>query len=153
MKTKPFYIIAIFAILLLSCGQNDKPSISNDALRVEKLDESTYEIINLKTTPVVSNYYVLIKFSDKSKERVNEFLEKFRRQYCVNKCNISIYDTKDILPLINKYPLDKQEYIQIAEHLIASTSFDSPDVVLWYPYQDSQYEEYGGKNWKKEHFK
>ena len=153
MKTKPFYIIAIFAILLLSCGRNDKPSISNDALRVEKLDESTYEIINLKTTTVVSNYYVLIKFSDKRQERVKKFIEKFRRQYCVNNCNINIYDTKDVLPLTNKYPLEKQEYIQLADHFIASTSFDSPDVVLWYPYQDSQYEEYGGKNWKKEHSK
>lgn len=64
-------------------------------------------------------------------------------------CNVVIYDTKLIEPLIDVYPLDKKQYLEMADHLISFSTFDAVEVKSWYPFQDFQYKEYGGKNWKK----
>jgi hypothetical protein len=55
--------------------------------------------------------------------------------------------------LIDSYPLVKNDYLKMADHFVASSSFDAPNSIMWYPFQDIQYKEYGGKNWKKEPIK
>lgn len=118
-----------------------------------KLDTSLYEIIRTPYTPTVQNFEVLIKFNEFNQESIKKFIEKFRKEYCTNKCNISIYDSKEIIDLIDKKPLEGDDYIKVADHFIAMSTFDSPDYLWWYPFQDTLYKEYGGKNWKKEKIK
>ena len=120
---------------------------------LEKLDHSSYEILKTEHNAAVENFHVLIKFSDFDKDKIFDFIAKFRNENCTRNCNIMVYDTKSILPLIDKYPLQGKEYIELADHFVAMSSFDAPDLKSWYPYQDFQYKEYGGKNWKKEEIK
>lgn len=115
----------------------------------EKLDTSTFEILLTKHNATVDNFYVLIKFKDFDEKKIRTFISKFRKEYATQNANINLYDSKKIEPLINKYPLEKVEYLEVADHFVALTTFDLPEVVMWYPFQDLQYKYYGGKNWKK----
>jgi hypothetical protein len=117
---------------------------------LEKLDPNSYEILNTEHNVAVMNFHVLIKFSDFDKDKIFDLVKKFRNENCARNCNIMVYDTKSILSLIGKYPLQGKEYIELADHFVAMSSFDAPNSKSWYPYQDFQYKEYGGKNWKKE---
>lgn len=61
-------------------------------------------------------------------------------------CNIYIYDTLDLMDIIDKYPLSNEEYLKVADHLIYSYDFYGSG--QYYPLQDIKYKELGGKNWK-----
>lgn len=126
---------------------------SNGAQITEALDKNSYEIIKKVEKKVVTNYYVLIKIENFNEEIVNDFVVKFRREYCSTSSNVNVYDTKSISDLIERYPLEGKEYIKVADHFVAQSSFDSPETILWYPFQDSKYKENGGNNWKKEKIK
>jgi hypothetical protein len=126
-------------------GKESKP--------IEKLDPKTFEIIKTSHNATVENYHVLLLTKDLSKESVREFIIKFRNENCKRKCNVYVYDTNTIIPLIDLYPLVKNDYLKMADHFVASSSFDAPNSIMWYPFQDFQYKEYGGKNWKKEPIK
>jgi hypothetical protein len=54
---------------------------------------------------------------------------------------------------MTKYPLSDSEYLRIADQFIAESTFDAPNSVWMYPYQDIKYKELGGKNWKREPIK
>ena len=120
---------------------------------LEKLDPNSYEIIKTEHNASVENYHVLINFSDFDKDKIYDFVKKFRHENCTRDCNVMVYDTKSILPLIDKYPLQRKEYIEFADHFVAMSTFDAPNLKSWYPFQDFRYKEYGGKNWKKEELK
>lgn len=130
-----------------------KKSKNNGQAKLEKLEKSVYEIINTKQNPTVKNYYVLIKYSAFDKDKIREFIEKFRSEFCSNSSNVYVYDTKSISTLIDKYPLEGREYILVADHFVAMSSFDTPETIWWYPFQDIKYKELGGKKWKKEPIK
>lgn len=49
---------------------------------------------------------------------------------------------------MTKYPLRGEEYIKVADVFVYSLAFDG--TYSFYPFQDIQYKEFGGKNWKKE---
>jgi hypothetical protein len=125
----------------------------DDNKLLEKLDPETYEIIKTDHKSTVHNYHLLIKYPNFDKEYIFDFIAKFRNEYCTKNCNIMVYDTKSILHLIDKYPLEGKEYIELADHFVAMSSFDAPKLKSWYPYQDFQYRDYGGKNWKTEPIK
>lgn len=72
----------------------------------QKLDTGSYEIIGTNHAPTVQNFYVLIKFKDLSEQNLQSFIDKFRREFCFGNCNIDLYDTKSVLSLIDKYPLE-----------------------------------------------
>ena len=72
------------------------------------------------------------------------------KNFSTKDCNINLFDDKSVSSLIDKYPLSNSEYIKVADHFIALSSFETPNSFSWYPYQDFQYKEFGGKNWKKE---
>jgi hypothetical protein len=113
------------------------------------LDPSEYEIIKTRHNSAVQNFHVLITKKSFDKDYLNEFSERFRKKHCTMNCNLNIYDTKSIEPLIGVYPLDKKQYLEFADHLLSISTFDAVEVKDWYPYQDFKYKEYGGKNWKK----
>ena len=117
------------------------------------LDKNDYEIIKANNNSAVNNFHVLIKYKTFDEVKIFSFIEIFRNMYCKNSSNVYIYDSKSIINLIDKYPLSKNEYISLADHFVAMSSFDAPLVRSWYPYQDFQYKQYGGKNWKKKPLK
>jgi hypothetical protein len=149
---------------IVSCGQNqteeEKPTTMVEqtintpkvVVNPKKLDPNAFEIIKTENKPLVDNYYLLLKMENIDEASLNEFVISFSAERCTKDCNINLFDTKSIKKYIGKYPLDKSEYIEYADHFVASSSFDSP--MIWmYPYQDIKYKNLGGKNWKKEPIK
>lgn len=128
---------------------------------IEKGDESSakvdlsklkYETILTTENNVSKNYHILLDISDLTKEDIKSFVYQFREKNC-SSCTINIYDSKTIKDLIEKYPLKGAEYIKFADHFVASSTFDAPKLVSFYPFQDIQYKEYGGKNLKEDKMK
>jgi hypothetical protein len=118
--------------------------------KIERLDPATFEVFFEKHYSNIENCHIYILQPDMDKDKARAFCKSFIKYNCKGNCNISIYDSKDIKNLLGVYPLKGDDYIELADHFIAQSSSDSPESVWWYPYQDIQYKEYGGKNWKKE---
>jgi hypothetical protein len=126
---------------------------SSNETKTENLDSKDYEIIKTNHNSLVQNFHVMIKQKGFDKESVFLFVKRFRQEHCTMNCNVNVYDSKSILPIIDKYPLEGKEYLNLADHFISMSTFDAVDIKSWYPFQDFQYKEYGGKNWKKEPIK
>ncbi|MEN2436603.1 hypothetical protein AAH994_14395 [Weeksellaceae bacterium A-14] len=116
------------------------------------LSKLKYEIIKTSENNVSKNYNIYLEIKNLSKDEIISFIKQFREKNC-NSCTISIFDNKSIKNLIDKYPLNKNEYLKFADHFVAWSTFDSPKSVSFYPFQDSKYTEYGGKNFKEEKMK
>lgn len=127
---------------ILSKEDEDKQAIG-------KLDQNDYEILKVKHNSAVENFHVLLKKPSFDKSFVHQFIKQFREENCTMDCNVYVYDSKSILPLVDVYPIKGKEYVKLADHFISMSTFDAPAVRYWYPYQDIQYKKYGGKNWKK----
>ena len=121
----------------------------NKRIIKNKLDPKNYEILRTNHFPVVENFDVLYK-GKIDKESLEHFLNNFQENHATKDCNISLIDDKSVLPLIDKNNLSDIEYIKLADHFIVSSFFGTTSDLSWYPCQDFQYEERGGKNWKKE---
>ena len=118
-----------------------------------KLDPIEYKIMKTAHKPGVQNFHVYLKHPNFDKNYVYEFIKQFRIENCTMNCNVYVYDTNAILPLVDMYPLERKDYIKLADHFVSMSTFDATEVRDWYPYQDFKYKEYGGKNWKKEPIK
>ena len=125
----------------------------NKRIIQKKLDPQIYEILSINHYPKAENFNVFYKGQKIDDESLNYFFDSFRENFATKDCNINLFDDKSIISLIDKYPLSKSEYIKVADHFVALSSFEMPNEISWYPYQDFQYKEYGGKNWKKEKIK
>ena len=112
------------------------------------LNTNCFEIIETKHAPKVENFCVFYK-GVINEESLNYFFESFRENIATRACNINLFDEKSISHLVNKYPLMGEEYVRVADHYIAISTFDDPVNFEWYPFQDFTYEENGGKNRKK----
>ncbi|MGU3377133.1 hypothetical protein [Chryseobacterium sp. M5A1_1a] len=121
----------------------DKGQIS--PINLSKLE---YDIISTTENNVSKNYNIYLKINNLSKDDISSFIKQFREKNC-SVCTINIFDTKSIETLINVYPLSKNEYLKFADHFVACSTFDIPKLISFYPFQDSKYKEYGGKNFKE----
>lgn len=131
---------------IISKDEEEKQSLG-------KLDPKEYEIMKTEHKPAVENFHVLLKHPNFDKNYVYQFIKQFRKENCTMNCNVYVYDSKSILPLVDVYPLTGKDYIKLANHFVSMSTFDATEVRDWYPYQDFKYKEYGGKNWKKEPIK
>lgn len=118
-----------------------------------KLNPNEYEIMKTGHNQAVENFHVILRRSNFNKNFIYQFTKQFRKEHCTRNCNVYVYDTKSILPLVDIYPLAGKDYIKLADHFISMSTFDATEVRDWYPYQDIKYKEYGGNNWKKEPIK
>jgi hypothetical protein len=161
MKTPlmPFFTIFL-AVVLQSCGGGhseesletvDSPTnlMSADLATIMPLDSSKFKLLTTNHKPAVENYYVYIKNMSMEKDSLQIFVNSFRNEYCKMKCNIKLYDDPNFGELVSKYPLSDNEYLKLADHFVAESTFDMREVWM-YPFQDIKYKNLGGKNWKKE---
>ena len=108
-------------------------------------ENKDYQVIYEKTIGTMLNVHVLLlaKTTEEEKlESITKYIKKMK--YGNVSCNINIYDSKDIVPLIEKYPIEGQDYVKLADHFLYCLNFDGSS--MYYPYKDVQYKEYGGKN-------
>ena len=93
-----------------------------DAGPVAKLKPEEYEIIKTKHNAAVQNYYVVLKRKKFDEKLVHEFVKFFRQKHCPTNCNVNVYDSKVILPLLDVYPLPKKDYLKVADHCTSYSS-------------------------------
>lgn len=146
-------LLLALPILLFSCGPANNQEGADQTTQPDTEKEiqdtvasSEYEIFKSKHDTNATNYYVLIRFDDINEDRIKRFVTDFRSENCADqKCNIHIYDTKELLHLISKYPLEESEYIEVADHYIAKSTHDAPNSVEMYPYQNIPYKEFNNR--------
>lgn len=155
-STTTIFKLLVSTILLISCKQSGKSESSTSELNEmqkeitipKRLDVNKFEIMTTDHHAAVENFYILLKGQTLTKDSLQVFVNMFRKEYCSNQCNINLYDDNSIKSLVTKYPLGDKEYLRVADHYVASSSFDMTEVWL-YPFQDIKYKELGGQNWKK----
>jgi hypothetical protein len=121
---------------------------SDSATTDKFLENKDYQILYSKTQGTVTNYRVLVLWKNFNETKLNKLAKAIKEEKSpYSKCSISIYDSKDIVPLIEKYPIVGQEYVKLADHFVFELMFDG--MTLYYPLKDSQYRIYGGTNPRK----
>lgn len=107
-----------------------------------------YRIVLHESNGNVENVYVVYMKNDITPEIARALIFQIRLE--IENANINVFANEKIIQLFKKYPLEKNEYLKVADQYICRSSFDAPLAVGWYPYQDILYKEYGGNNWKKD---
>lgn len=120
---------------------------SPDKAELNLRDNIDYHFLKRRKMGNMNNLYFsyYLPFDEKSLLKVAKSLKQ--RFSPDEDCNIYIYDTKDLMDIVDKYPLTDDEYLKVADHFIYS--FDFSNNGQFYPFQDIKYKELGGKNWKK----
>lgn len=139
--------------LSMGCSNNKRTNIEEQIENeyqeaIINLDSTKFEVLEEEFLPKVANYYLLYKGTI-DKDSIYQFVQDFRNVHCTP-ANIYLYDSKEIYPLCKQYPLEGKDYVFVADHFISESSFDYPNEIWMYPYQDVLYKKYGGRNWKKE---
>jgi hypothetical protein len=88
-----------------------------------RLDKESFEILKTDHNPIVQNYYLLHKNPPENKDELIKFTNKFKEEYCRKKCNVSIFNSDKVLPIIDKYHYNKEENELYEKHLIHFTDF------------------------------
>lgn len=102
------------------------------------INKYSFEILKYHDNDVVENYHIYLKDSLLGQE-LNEFVLSFREKFCYKPSNLSIYNTSDIIKLVDCYPLKGTEYIKYAEAFIALADFSTEDYIIEYPFKDLYY--------------
>jgi hypothetical protein len=114
-----------------------------------------YEILEKETTKLIQNFDILILPNNITEEKIEELIIHIQGEECIKSCNIFVWDNKRAYELdgqrrnllsmneINQW--DEKNYVFVAEHNIASQTFDT-DFVWMYPLKDWYYEELKGIN-------
>ena len=103
-----------------------------------------YKILYTKQHGTTKNHRVLVLWTIFDKDKLDKLAKHIKLvEFSNEKCNIEIFDTEDVVNLIEKYPLTKSEYVKLADHFVYQLTFDG--ISSYYPLLDFQYKEYGGK--------
>lgn len=113
---------------------------------IEAVEGKDYTIMLEDKKGNMTNYYI----KNISCPLNNKDLLLFAKTIKADKqeqCNIYIFEDDSVKDLMTKYPLRGTEYIKVADKFAFELSFDGSS--SFYPFQDIQYKEFGGSNWKK----
>ena len=111
------------------------------------ISEVTYEIIKReKSNNGVENIYILYSEKEPAFNIMRAIINKVRKNNI--KTNIYIFKNNQAIKLFDKANETKEDYIYVADNFICMSPFDMTSLIFMYPYQDIQYKEYGGENWK-----
>jgi len=113
--------------------------------------KDSYKIVKRVKNSTIENIYVVYTKSNISQKIAREVIAQIREN--IINANIYVFDNENIISTFDIYPLSKEDYLKVADRFICMSSFDAPLAVAYYPYQDFQYKEYGGTNWKKDPIK
>lgn len=113
-----------------------------ESSKMRKFDISQYkfEIIKHKNNPQAENYYIYLEDVLTTAE-LKEFALAFREKYCYKLCNLNIFNTLEVIDIIDEYPLKNKNYIKYAEAFIALADFSTEKIIIEYPYKDFYYKE------------
>ena len=138
---KKFFSISLVIVILASCTDNKGNAIG------DKIVENVVEEESLQTALAVEDESEVFSFQEGKDYELAKAIQK----QVGGKCNIYIYSSDSVKDLMTKYPLQGEEYLKVADAFVYLLAFDG--AYSFYPFQDIQYKEFGGKNWKKEPLK
>lgn len=142
-------------IIITSCNasrKEDKPAGNNPlnnpptetaAPGIEQLGGDKYEILSTHHNATMKNYHVLVVDPKIDSAYLQNFADKFRKQYCELQCNIMLYNDRAVAPFVRKHPLPDSDYVRLADHFIASSAFE-PTAIKLYPFRDDRYKRLKG---------
>ena len=113
---------------------------------IQLKEREDYKVLLTESKGNVTNYYIQNITCELDEVNLLKFAKALKAQFGDN-CNIQIYEDASVKDLMTKYPLKGQEYIKVADKFVFELSFDGSS--SFYPFQDIQYKEFGGNNWKK----
>ena len=155
---KKFFSISLVIVILASCTDNKGNAIGDkivenvveeESLQTALAVEDESEVFSFQEG-TVTNYYIKNITSKLNEPDLYDFAKAIQKQVG-GKCNIYIYSSDSVKDLMTKYPLQGEEYLKVADAFVYLLAFDG--AYSFYPFQDIQYKEFGGKNWKKEPLK
>lgn len=114
------------------------------------IEGEDFKILLKEQKGTVTNYYIQNITCAINQRDLLQFAKALKEIFNCN-CNIYIYEDDSVKDLMTKYPLKGKQYIQVADKFVFNLSFDGS--CSFYPFQDIQYKEFGGSNWKKEPIK
>lgn len=107
-------------------------------------ENEDYQILYSKKQGRVINFHILLLWKEFDENKLEKLTKCIKLEKSPNSnCNISIYDSKEIVNLIEKYPLEGKDYVKLADHFVYNLSFDG--MTMYYPLKDVLYKKYGGK--------
>lgn len=113
---------------------------SKKEMNLEKMD---YKILSSKKHGTITTYRVLVPWTQVDENKLHALAQSIKKKISpARPCNIALYDSKDIVSLIEKYPLERHEYVKLADHFVFELYSDNS--YSYYPLVDVQYKEYGG---------
>lgn len=115
---------------------------------IHPLTDKEYLLIKVTST-AIKNFYVLAKNEISTRNQATLFVKRLRKNKKFNNGNIYVFDDLEALKMLDKETLIGKDYIYVAEHFIAMSTFDSKDNIWWLPYIDDNYKNYGGKKSRK----
>lgn len=121
-------------------------AIDDESDQISVQENKDYEIMLKDSQGTVTNYYIKNITCKLNEPDLYAFSKAIQKQIGGN-CNIYIYSSDKVKDLMTKYPLRGEEYLKVADVFVYSLAFDG--TYSFYPFQDIQYKEFGGKNWKK----
>lgn len=93
-----------------------------------------YEVIEVERRKTVDNYMILYKSSNKDRNTIKEFVDKFRSSLS-KPSNLTIIDDLRVVSIIDKQrnQMTLEEIKIMSKHWIAYSTFDAPSAVWMYP--------------------
>ncbi len=73
-------------------------------------------------------------------ELIKEFALAFNEKYCFKVCNLHIYNSSEIIDLLDIYPLSDKDYVRYADSYIANADFSSETIFYEFPLKDFKYD-------------
>lgn len=108
------------------------------------LEEKDYDLIKT-TSSGKQNFYILSKMELTDKFQVKLFIKRLRKINKFKAGNIYLFDNLRAVELFDKSSVTGKDYIFLAEHFLAMSTFDAPNSAWWLPYIDDKYISAGGK--------
>lgn len=108
--------------------------------RKYQINKYDFEILKYENNTTVENYYIYLK-NNLTNDELKEFTFAFREEYCYKPSNLNIFNSSEILSLIDKYPLNNEDYIRYADSYIALSDFSCENFIFEYPLKDLYYKD------------
>lgn len=114
----------------------------NETKRFLKYDISkfNFEIIRHRQNSWEEIFDIFYVGNSNNENELKEFLRAFREKKCTKDSTIYLYNNSEIKNILEIYPKDDKQYLQLAESLIMYAYNDDEDI-KYYPYKDLKYDE------------
>lgn len=117
-----------------------------DCQPINLVENKDYKILYKEVQGNITNYYVQNISCVLTQSDLLQFAKALKKDFNCN-CNIYIYEDASVKNLMTKYPLKGDDYLKVADKYAFELFFDG--TYGFYPFQDVQYRDLGGSNWKK----